>query len=100
MIFDGSHFLIYDKYFGHEKPGPWIVIVSFIGLKPFKLGVPFIVTVVLWLLFLVGILIHRSWAWYGALVTAIASLWFLPIGTLFSVIYIVLLLVFRSKLQS
>ena len=100
MIFDGSHVLIYGKYFGPEKPGPWSAIVSSIGLNPFKLGVPFIALGLLWLLFLVGILSHRSWAWYGALVTAIASLWFLPIGTLFSVIYIVLLLVFRSRLQS
>src|SRR5260370_37967119 len=93
MIFDGAHVLIYGKYFGPEKPGPWSAIVSSVGLNPFKLGVPFVVLGLLWLLFLVGILGYRSWAWDGALVTAIASLWFLPIGTLFSVIFIVLVLV-------
>ena len=98
MIFDGSHVLIYGKYFGPEKPGPWSAIVSSLGLNPFKLGVPFVVLGLLWLLFLVGILGHKSWAWYGALVTSIASLWFLPVGTLFSVLYIVFLLVFRSRL--
>src|SRR6266852_8495228 len=100
MIFDGAHVLIYGKYFGPEKPGPWSAIVSSVGLNPFRFGVPFLALGILWLLFLAGMLCHQSWAWYGALIAAIATLWFLPIGTMFSVIYIVLLLVFRSELQA
>lgn len=100
MIFDGAHVLLTGKYFGPEKPGPWSDLVSAVGLDPFRLGVPFIALGVLWLLFLAAMLLHQSWAWYGALLTAILTLWYLPVGTVLSVLYIVLLFVFRPKLQS
>ena len=100
MIFNGIHVLTTGKYFGPEKPGPWSGLVAAIGLDPFRLGVPFIALGVLWLLFLVAMLLHQSWARYAALLTAILTLWFLPVGTILSLLYIVLLLVFRSKLQA
>ena len=100
MIFDGTHVLTTGKYFGPAKPGPWSGLVSAVGLDPFRFGIPFIILGVLWLLFLVMMLLHQSWAWYGALLTAILTLWFLPVGTVLSLLYIVMLLVFRSKLQA
>jgi hypothetical protein len=100
MIFDGIHVLTTGKYFGPEKPGPWSDAVAAIGLDPFRLGVPFIVLGVLWLLFLAALLLHQSWAWYAALLTAILTLWYLPVGTILSLLYILLLFVFRSKLQA
>jgi hypothetical protein len=100
MVFDGVHVLLKGKYFGPEKPGPWSDLVSAVGIDPFKLGLPFIALGILWLLFLVAMLLHQSWAWYGALLIAILTLWYLPVGTVLSVLYIVLLLVFRAKLQS
>ena len=99
MVFDGIHVLIFGRFFGPEKPGPWSAVVSSIGLNPLRFGVPFLLLGILWLLFVVAMQYQFSWAWYGALFVAIATLWFLPIGTLFSAIYIVLLLIFRSKLQ-
>ena len=98
MIFDGAHILITGRYFGPEKPGPWSSIVSAVGLDPFSLGGPFIVLGALWLLFLVSMLLHQSWARYGALVVAVATLWYLPVGTVLSLLYIVLLLAFWSRL--
>lgn len=100
MIFDGVHVLTTGKYFGPEKPGLWSNVVSSIGINPFSLGVPFIVLGVLWLVFLGGMLWQRAWAWYGALATAIATLWYLPVGTSLSLLYIALLFVFRSNLQA
>ena len=99
MIFDGIHVLSTGKYFGPEKPGPWSDVVASIGLDPFRFGILFIVLGLLWLLFLTAMLLHQPWAWYAALVTTILTLWYLPVGTVLSLVYIVLLLVFRSKLQ-
>lgn len=100
MIFDGIHVLKTGKYFGPEKPGPWSDVVAAVGLDPFRFGVPFIVLGVLWLLFLSAMLFHQSWAWYAALLTAVLTLWYLPVGTILSLLYILLLFVFRSKLQA
>jgi hypothetical protein len=100
MIFDGIHVLITGKYFGPEKPGPWSDLVSYVGVNPFDLGIPFIILGVLWLLFLVGMLAKKTWAWYGAVFTAVATLWYLPVGTVLSVIYLALLFVFRANLKS
>jgi hypothetical protein len=98
MIFDGIYVLTTGKYFGPEKPGPWSDLVSVIGVNPFDLGIPFIILGVLWLLFLVGLLLNQSWSWYGAVIVAVATLWYLPVGTVLSVLYIGLLFLFRSKL--
>ena len=100
MIFDGAYVLSTGKYFGTEKPGVWSNVVSAVGINPFSLGVPFIILGVFWLLFLIGMLLHQSWAWYGALFVAIATLWYLPVGTVLSLFYIALLFVFRAKLQA
>jgi hypothetical protein len=99
MIFDGIHVLTTGKYLGPEKPGLWSDVISYAGLDPFSLGFPFIALGSLWLLFLAAMLFHQQWGWYGALLIAILTLWYLPVGTAFSVMYIVLLVVFRSRLQ-
>lgn len=98
MIFDGTHVLTTGKYFGPERPGPWSNLVIAIGLDPLKFGVPFVALGVLWLLLLVLMLFHQTWAWYGALIVAVATLWFLPVGTVLSLSYIAMLFVFRSRL--
>ena len=100
MIFDGIHVLRTGKYFGPEKTGPWSDVVASIGIDPFRLGIPFIALGALWLLFLSAMLLHQSWAWYAALLTAILTLWYLPVGTVLSLIYILLLFALRSKLQA
>ncbi|HEX8265649.1 MAG TPA: hypothetical protein VF596_09605 [Pyrinomonadaceae bacterium] len=100
MIFDGAYVLLTGNYFGTEKPGAWSDVVSAFGINPFNLGVPFIILGFLWFSFLVGVLFHQPWAWYGALYVAIATLWYLPVGTVLSLVYITLLFVFRSKLQA
>jgi hypothetical protein len=42
MVFDGIHVLIYGRFLGPEKPGPWSAVVSSIGLNPLRFGVPFL----------------------------------------------------------
>ena len=100
MIFDGIHVLSTGKYFGPEKPGPPSDLVAAAGLDPFRLGVPFIALGVLWLVFTTAMMLGQGWAWSASLVTAVLTLWYLPVGTVLSVIYIVLLIIFRSRFVS
>jgi hypothetical protein len=100
MIFDGVYVLKTGKYFGPEKPGLWSDIAAWFGLDPFSLGVPFIALGALWIVFLAAMLVQQSWAWYAALLTAILTLWYLPVGTILAVLYIVLLLIFRARLRT
>ena len=44
-----------------------------------------------WLVVIVCYAMRMPWAWTGMLVCAVLGLWYLPIGTLLSVVQIVLL---------
>jgi len=50
---------------------------------------------ILWMVFLIALLSGQRWGWYGAVATALATLWYLPLGTLLSLVYLGLLLVMR-----
>ena len=99
MIFDGIYVLARGKYFGPEKPGLWSDLIGAIGVDPFNLGPLFIAFGLLWLLFLAALLLRQSWGWQAAMLTAILTLWYLPVGTVLSLLYILLLFLFRSTLQ-
>src|SRR5215467_11968692 len=86
MLADGIYVLMRGKYMGPQKPGPWSLLFLKLGINPFGLGPLFIAFGVLWLIFLIGLLAGQTWGWYGTLVMAIASLWYLPVGTSMSVI--------------
>ena len=96
MIFDGIHVLATGKYFGPDKPGPWADLVAAAGLDPFRLGLPFVALGVLWLVSHSALLRHRPRARQAALLTAILTLWYLPVGTILSLLYILLLFLSRS----
>jgi hypothetical protein len=100
MIFDGIHVLVTGKYFGPEKPGLWSDLVATIGVDPFSLGLLFIAFGIFWLISLAAMLLHQTWGWHTALLTAILTLWYLPVGTILSLLYIWLLVGFRSRLQA
>lgn len=92
MIFDGIHVLARGKYFGPPDPGPWSNLVTRVGLNPFSLGPLFIVLGACWIVFLIAMLRGQPWGRTGAVVVAVASLWYVPVGTVLSVIYLALLL--------
>ncbi len=100
MIFDGIHVLSTGKYFGPERPGPWSDLVAVAGLDPFRFGVPFVVLGILWLVFVGAMLFGHNWAWYAAIITAVLTLWYLPVGTVLSIVYIALLIIFRSRFSA
>ncbi len=92
MIFDGIHVLRKGKYFGPDIPGPWSKIIKSIGIDPFKLGVPFVILGFLWIVSFTLLLLGFNFAWYTSLIITICTLWYIKIGTVLSVIAILLLL--------
>ena len=98
MLFDGFYVLVTGTYFGPAKPGPWADLALAIGLNPYGFGPFFIVLGMLWILFLVEVLRGSRWGWWGALVVAVLTLWYVPVGTALAVVYVVLLVVFRGRL--
>lgn len=100
LAFDGSRALIVGDYVTPGSGpyagqlGPWATLVSAVGIEPrstlmksVHLGLG-----VLWLVMTIGFALRMPWAWRGMMACAVLSLWYLPFGTIFGVIQIVLLL--------
>jgi hypothetical protein len=96
MIFDGIHVIALGKYFGPDRPGPWSIAFTRLGVNPFSLGPLFIGLGVLWLVFAIAMLSGHGWGRTGAAIVAIASLWYFPLGTILSLIYLGLLYASRA----
>ena len=94
MIFDGNYVKKHGKYFGTEKPGPWSILVHKLGINPLKMGNIFITYGFIWIigLFLL-ILIHNSLIWSLFLIISLITLWYIPIGSIISLINIIALIV-------
>ena len=105
MAFDGGRALIVGDYVTPRtgqyagQLGPWSRLVQAVGLQSrgTLMKSIFLVYGVGWLLVGAAYLAGLSWSWWGMLLLAIGALWYLPFGTLLSVIQIVLLLVLRSN---
>lgn len=97
MLLDGIFVLIKGKYIGPEKPGPWASLFYKIDVDVFKLGPLFIFFGIVWLVWAYSIWTDQNWSFVLGLIISVLTLWYLPIGTLFSlVIFIVLLAARRS----
>ena len=103
MTFDGTRALIVGDYVtpragAHAgQLGPWHHLVSVVGIAPRSdaMKLIFIAYGIGWLVIAVGLLRGAPWAWMAAMIAAIATLWYLPIGTLCSLIQIASLLWIR-----
>ena len=98
MLLDGIYVMLKGKYIGPPKPGPWANIFYKFGVDVFKLGPLFIVYGVLWMIWIYGLWTQQSWAFMFGVVVSVLTLWYLPAGTLFSVIILLMLIFGRSKL--
>lgn len=100
MLFDGIHVLLKGKYFGPPEPGPWSKIVAAIGVDPFSLGPVFILLGFMWVISSIGMLLGTGWAWPMALIGAVCTLWYVPIGSVLALLAILLLWFYKSSLVS
>ena len=98
MLLDGFFVIFKGKYIGPEKPGPWANIFYKLDINVFKLGPLFIIFGLLWLTWLYGLWTNQSWGYTFGLVISILTLWYLPVGTLFSLIILATLYFGRQKL--
>lgn len=86
MILDGIHVMIRGKYVGPEKPGPWAWLFEQCGVNVFRMGPVFIVYGILWLLLVYAVVFKTAWAPYFLYTVPLLSLWYLPVGTLISIV--------------
>ncbi|GAB2980898.1 hypothetical protein GCM10027049_15640 [Mucilaginibacter puniceus] len=96
MLADGVYVLLNNKYIGPEKPGPWANIFSSLNIDVFKIGPLFITYGVGWLCFVIAYLYNMSWAFSLGIAMSVLTLWYLPAGTIFSLIVLVLLIVLKK----
>lgn len=97
MLLDGLFVLFKGKYIGPEKPGPWANLFYKLGIDVFRLGPLFILFGLLWLTWLYALWTNQGWAYLFGLIISVLTLWYLPAGTLFSLIILVILLTAKSK---
>ena len=98
MLLDGIFVLIRGKYIGPPKPGPWAGLFYKLQVDVFKLGPLFILFGATWLLFMAGLWMGQAWAWKLGIVISILSLWYLPVGTVISIIVLIVLFTAKSML--
>jgi len=98
MLLDGIFVIITGKYIGPEKPGPWAEIFYKMNVNVFKLGWLFILYGLLWLVWIYALWTNKDWAYPFGLFICLISLWYLPLGTLISILILITLLFWRKKI--
>jgi len=102
MVVDGLHALATGSYIGtgaHGELGPWSVLVRSVGLAPTShvVRVAFVVVGLAYLVAVAGYAAHRVGARRALAVLAIATLWYLPFGTLCSLLLLIGLWTERAR---
>lgn len=97
MLIDGVYVMLNGKYIGPEKPGPWASVLSITGVDVFKLGPMFVGFGIAWLVFAAGLFADASWAYWLGVIAAILTLWYLPVGTIISLLNLAILIFFRER---
>jgi hypothetical protein len=98
MLIDGIYVMMKGKYIGPEKPGPWTYLFEKFDVNVFKLGPLFIAFGVLWLIWLYGLWSNQSWSYIFGIVVSVLTLWYFPVGTIFSLIILFTLIFGKQKL--
>jgi hypothetical protein len=86
MLLDGIYVMIKGKYIGPARPGPWANLFEFMNINVFKLGPLFIAFGLVWLIWLYSFWTNQSWSYILGIAISVLSLWYLPFGTLFSLV--------------
>lgn len=105
LLFDGSRALVVGDYVTPSSGrfagqlGPWSSLFEAIGVSPRSFAVKALHVVVgaAWLVGLGGLVFGAGWARPVLFASAVASLWYLPFGTLIALVVGVLLLLTRPE---
>lgn len=101
MIFDGTRAFVVGDYVTPEtgeyagQLGPWAKLVTAVGIEPRSslMKSSFIIYGLAWLTFIFCYAKRYKWALWAMLLAAVGTLWYLWIGTIASLIIIILLLI-------
>jgi hypothetical protein len=101
MAFDGTRALVVGNYVTPKdgRLGPWSKVVSSIGIEPRStlMKTVFSVFGTIWLIVTIAFAANLGWANTAMFVCAVASLWYLPLGTILGLLQILLLAIWRHK---
>jgi hypothetical protein len=94
MTFDGARALTVGDYVTPSSGahagqlGPWSHVVSAVGIPPRSTAMKmiFVLYGLSWLIIALGLALRSGWALPAMLIAALATLWYLPVGTLFGVV--------------
>lgn len=92
MLIDDIHVIVNGKYIGPEKPGPWVSLIGVTGVDVYELGPVFIVFGLAWLAFVGAFLAEQARARNFGIVISLLTLWYLPFGTLISLVVLAAIL--------
>lgn len=98
MLLDGIYVLLKGKYIGPEKPGPWAELFYKLNVNVFKLGPLFIVFGLLWLTWLYMLWANQPGVVIFGIIISILSLWYLPVGTVFSLAILFILIFAKHRI--
>ena len=101
LTFDGTRAFVVGDYVTPKtgehagQLGPWTKLVSSIGIEPRStlMKTIFILYGIAWLATVICYALGYRWAWWAMLFAAVGALWYLWIGTVASLIIIILLLI-------
>jgi hypothetical protein len=105
MTFDGTRALTVGDYITPSSGahagqlGPWSRVVSTVGIPPRStvMKLIFVVYGLSWAIIALGLAFQSGWALPAMLIAAIATLWYLPVGTIFGVLQLVGLIWLRRS---
>ena len=98
MLIDGIHVMTRGKYIGPPEPGPWANLFYKLDVNVFKLGPLFIIFGLAWFAWLYGFWTSQHWAFSFGIAISILTLWYLPVGTVLSLIVLLCLVFGRTKI--
>lgn len=79
--------------------GAWGALMSAVSLNPHQVGGVFVMLSLIWLVGIAGLIMRQSWGFPLAVVGAVVTLWYVPVGTALSVVYLLILLWRRRQLN-
>ncbi len=105
MTFDGTRALTVGDYVTRSSGpragelGPWSRVVAAVGIpaRSTAMKLIFVAYGLSWLVIAMAFLLHARWAWLAMFVASVTTLWYLPIGTLFGLIQLMLLIRFLPR---
>jgi len=105
MTFDGTRALTVGDYVTPSSGaragqlGPWSHVVTAVGILPRSttMKMIFVVYGLSWLIIALGLAFRSGWALPAMLIAALATLWYLPVGTIFGIVQLMGLIWLRRS---